>query len=291
MDFLLLALWLSTPLAESASDMEQLLRVVSYDRNLQARNPDGLRLAILHDGSTPPSRNDADRVLAEVEALRRAGSKFAPDAAETIRFSGETELYSALVAKKISALYITPGLASSLDQVIRAAENAGVITLSMTVTDVEHGLAVGLGEGRKVVVNIGAAERCGVDLDPVVRQVAQRVGMVSPDPERAHLTETLSGYRVAIENKDVEALKALWPGLTGQEAAKVKASMSAVRTHNVALALLRIEEEGGQLRVRVRRADRLVTREGEKLVSGRLMEIRFRRSEAGAWVIDSMAGV
>jgi hypothetical protein len=84
------------------------------------------------------------------------------------------------------------------------------------------------------------------------------------------------------------ALRSLWPALSDDEAKRVEASMVAVRSQQVFLALLRIEDQGGRFKVRVRRSDHLVTREGEKLISGRLIEIVFARSADGAWLIDSM---
>jgi hypothetical protein len=168
------------------------------------------------------------------------------------------------------------------------------MTLAGDAGDVERGLAVGIlhqGDARKIVVNMGAAERSGVDLDPAVRQVAQRAGSGASDPERRGLTEALSRYRDAIEQKDMAALRSLWPALSDDEAKRVEASMAAVRSQQVFLALLRVESEGERFKARVRRSDHLVTREGQKVVSGRLIEIVFTRSSDGAWVIASMGSV
>jgi hypothetical protein len=288
---ILFALWTTLLAADGASQAEQLLKVVAHDRNLEARTPEGLRLAALHDPGDDASRLDAERFVSEVTSILREGANVRLQTVENVPFTNQAELYSFLVTKKISAVYVAPGLSDVLPEVTRASEDAGVMTLAGAIADVERGLAVGLGDGRKIVVNIGAAERCGVDLDPAVRQVARRVGETSPDPERGRLAETLSRYRNAIETKDIDALRALWPDLSGQEAEKVQASMNGVKAHDVSVALLRIEPDGARIRVRVRRSDRLLTREGKTLVSGRLMEIYFRRSEAGAWVIESMAGV
>jgi hypothetical protein len=105
------------------------------------------------------------------------------------------------------------------------------------------------------------------------------------------LTETLLRYGDAIEKKDMAALRALWPGLSEDEAKRVEAAMAAVRSQQVFLALLRIESQSGRMKARVRRTDHLVTREGEKLVSGRLIEVAFARTSDGVWVIDSMGSV
>ena len=266
--------------------------MVSYDRNLQARTPDGLRLLILFDPKNETSRSSAALFRDDVSALSRARGPLAPASVEMAPFASEAELYRGLVAKKISAVFVAEGL--SLPEVIRAAEEAGVMTLAGSAADVEKGLVAGIlhqGDARKIVVNMGAAERSGVDLDPAVRQVAQRAGSLPPEPERRGLTETLSRYIDAIEKKDMAALRALWPGLSEDEAKRIKASMAAVRSQQVFLALLRIETGSGQVKARVRRADHLVTREGEKLVSGRLIEVAFARTDTGVWVIDTMGSV
>jgi hypothetical protein len=287
------ALLLPSPPVE-VSDTEQLLKVVSYDRNLEARTPDGLRLLILFAPEVEASRNGAAAFQKEVAALTRERGPLAPAATEMLPFVSGAELYRDLVSKKISAVYVSGGFGAALPDVVRAAEDAGVMTLAGSPEDVERGLVAGIlhqGDSRKIVVNMGAAERSGVDLHPAVRQVAQRAGGGAPEPERRGLTEILSRYRDAIEKKDMAALRSIWPGLSDYEAKRVKASMADVRSHQVFLALLRIEGQGGRFKARVRRSDHLVTREGEKLVSGRLIEIVFARSVDGAWLIDSMGSV
>jgi len=289
---ILVAVLLSLAPSDGISDAERILKVVSYDRNLQARTPDGLRLLVLFAPEVDTSRSGAARFHDEVAALTRGRGPLAPAAIEMLPFTNEAELYRDLVAKKISALYVAEGL--PLLELIRAAEQAGVMTLAGSAPDVERGLVAGIlhqGDARKIVVNMGAAERAGVDLDPAVRQVAQRAGGGASEPERRGLTETLTRYRDAIEKKDMAALRSVWPALSDDEAKRVEASMAAVRSQQVFLALLRIEGQAGRFEARVRRSDHLVTREGEKLVSGRLIEIVFARSSDGGWLIDSMGGV
>jgi hypothetical protein len=287
------ALLLQSP-SDTVSDAEQMLKVVSYDRNLNARTPEGLRLLIVFAPEVEAGKNGAAGFQREMAAPARKGSELAPGATEMLPYAGEEALYGALVSKKISVLYVSEGFGSALPEVVRAAEAAGVMTLAGDAGDVERGLAVGIlhqGDARKIVVNMGAAERSGVDLDPAVRQVAQRAGSGASDPERRGLTEALSRYRDAIEQKDMAALRSLWPALSDDEAKRVEASMAAVRSQQVFLALLRVESEGERFKARVRRSDHLVTREGQKVVSGRLIEIVFTRSSDGAWVIASMGSV
>ena len=280
--------------AGQLSDAEQLLKVVSYDRNLNARTPDGLRLLILFAPEIEASAFAAAAFQKEVGALTRQRSELAPAATEMLPFAGEAELYRSLISKKISAVYVSEGFGAALPEVVRAAEDAGVMTLAGDPEDVKRGLATGIlhqGDARKIVVNMSAAERAGVDFDPAVRQVAQRTGAGASEPERSALAEALSRYRNAIEQKDMAALRSVWPALSDDEAKRVEASMAAVRSQQVFLALLRIEDQGGRFKARVRRSDHLVTREGEKLVSGRLIEIVFARSSDGGFFIDSMGSV
>ncbi len=279
-------------LPEGFSEAQYLLKVVSYDRNLNARTTDGLRLLILFAPEVEASKNGAAAFQNDVAALKRDGSELAPATTEMLPFEDKEKLYSALVSKKVSALYVSEGFGAAITDIVRAAEDAGVICLARDPQDVERGLAVGiLQQGpRKVVVNTGAAERSGVDLDPAVFQLAQRAGG-SSEPERRGLNETLSRYRNAIEQKDIAALRSLWPALSDNEAKKVEASLAAVRSQQVFLALLRIESEGARFKARVRRSDHLVTREGQKVVAGRLIEIVFTRSGDGTFVIESMGSV
>ena len=69
----------------------------------------------------------------------------------------------------------------------------------------------------------------------------------------------------------------------------IVASFKMARSHTIFFAVLRIDHRGEKARARVRRTDKLVTRDGQTVTAGTLIEISFSKVGDGAWQIDSMA--
>ncbi len=176
--------------------------------------------------------------------------------------------------------------------IVTASEAAGVFTLAGSPIDVERGLVIGLrvsAGSKKLVVNMAAAERTGVDFDAVVRQVALRVGNTPAKKDRDELRQTLVRYTEAIQERDLDALRGVWPALEGDDEKRIVASFKMARSHTIFFAVLRIEHQGEKAQARVRRTDKLVTRDGQTITAGALVEISFSKVGDGAWQIDSMA--
>lgn len=273
--------------SSEAASAETLFKAVSYDRNIEARTPEGLRLGALYSAETESSKADAEKLAAEARFLQ---PEIAPAWVEIVPFAGEIELYRWTREHHISVLYVATGLEKELPAIIRASEAAGVVTLAGAPDYVEQGLVIGVrvrGGSNKLLVNMGAAERCGVDFHGAVRQVAERVGDAPSKTGRAEVNEALTRYAEALEQRDLGALHTVWPELEGEEERRVMASFEMTRSHTVAFAILDVDTTGGSVRARVRRTDKLVTSDGKTIVAGTLVEIFFSKASNG-WVIASM---
>lgn len=291
LNVILLATMAALPAAENDAT-EMLLRAAAYDRNLDARTPEGFRLGVSFDPDVPESKAAAERFAAEASALEAAGSEFAPAWVELVAVDSEAELYRWIRREHVSAIYVPAGMESDVPTVVAAAEAAGAFTLAGAHEDVERGLVLGLrtADGtNKLVVNMAAAERAGVDFDAVVRQIAQRVGDAPERKDRDELQQTLERYTRAIQGRDLDALRVVWPALEGDDEKRIVASFKMARSHSVFFAVLRIDHRGERAQARVRRADKLVTRDGQVVTAGSLVDITFSKLGSGDWRIDSMA--
>jgi hypothetical protein len=270
---------------------ETLLRAAAYDRNLEARTPEGFRLGVVFDPDSPKSKAEAERFAVEANAVKASESEFAPEWVELVAVDNAAQLYKWTRTHHVSALYIPAGMETHVPMIVTVSEAAGVFTLAGSHTDVERGLVIGLrvSDGaKKLVANMAAAERAGVDFDAVVRQIAQRVGDAPAKENRGELGQTLARYSEAIRDRDLDALRDVWPTLKGDDEKRIVSSFKMTRSHTVFFAVLRIENRGDTARARVRRADKIVTRDGQTVTAGTLLEISFFKV-GGGWQIDSMA--
>ena len=180
----------------------------------------------------------------------------------------ELLLYKWTRTHLVSALYVPAGMEENVRSIVTASEAAGVFTLAGSPIDVERGLVIGLrvsAGSKKLVVNMAAAERAGVDFDAVVRQVALRRGNTPAKKDRDELRQTLVRYTEAIQERDLDAPRGVWPALEGDDEKRIVASFKMARSHTIFFAVLRIEHQGEKAQARVRRTDKLVTRDGQRL--------------------------
>ena len=110
---------------------------------------------------------------------------------------------------------------------------------------------------------------------------------VQPTPQEAVMT-TLRRYTSALEQRDVNALKAVWPGLSRSQQAAVEAEFANARSIDVELANPRIDLVGQTATVSAVRHYRLNTRDGQQLRSDTSTTLTLRQA-AGGWVIESVS--
>jgi serine/threonine protein kinase len=99
---------------------------------------------------------------------------------------------------------------------------------------------------------------------------------------------TLRRYTAALEQRDVAALKAVWPGLSRSQQAAVEAEFANARSINVELASPRIDVIGATATVTAVRHYSLSTRDGQQLRSDTSTTLTLRQAPGG-WVIESVS--
>ena len=111
-----------------------------------------------------------------------------------------------------------------------------------------------------------------------------------PAPAGPSAEELIGGivqrYRSALEQQNLGALKAIWPGLSGPQQAAIEAEFANARAISVELGTPRIQVNGQSATVVVRRLYQLRTRDGQQLRSETTTTLHLRHN--GAWHIESV---
>ncbi len=105
-------------------------------------------------------------------------------------------------------------------------------------------------------------------------------------PEEA-IRAVVQRYVAALEARDMGALRAIWPGMSGGEQSAIQQNFEEARSISVRLDNPRIEVSGNTARVTGLRHYTLQTRSGQRLDSEAVTTLMLRRA-GGMWVIESI---
>jgi hypothetical protein len=178
---MVMLLSLSAP--ASASDLpvtEQavfLLRVLAYDRNLKARTPEALSIVLAYQGGDPSSEATKNDLSGEINRLAKdLRVADLPIRVTAVPFTTLDDLDAALGRAKASALFVCPGLDSSVHLISTVTRRRSVLTFTGIEPSARQSLAIGLvarGEKPTVLVNLRASKAEGADLDPALLRIAE----------------------------------------------------------------------------------------------------------------------
>lgn len=155
--------------------MELLLKVASYDKNLKQRARDRVRVAVVLRQDDPDSGRSAAqalKALSEADAidgmpLDRLSTTFT-DAAALARFIHEGN---------VAIVYVTPGFRDSeIEAIARALDGVSVLSVGALAKYTPRGMVLGfdlVGGKPKLIVNLGRAKRQYVELSSSVLKLVR----------------------------------------------------------------------------------------------------------------------
>ena len=160
--------------ASPASMAALVLRVLSYDRTLRARSPQGrVRVLAVYRAAGPGEREGCEAMARAVGTLGRS-VKVSGMSTDAIAhpFSSAASLHAA--ARGFQAVYVCSPLDGALSAVAETARSLSLLTMSYREEDARAGLAVAIvSEPRlHLVVNVTAAAAEGAGLDPALLRIA-----------------------------------------------------------------------------------------------------------------------
>ena len=150
---------------------------------------------------------------------------------------------------------------------------------------------VDLGQGG-ILGDVGGVELLG-DGGEAVDLIS---GEAEREADRAHLIgmqaeegigQLLAHYKAALEGRDLDALKRIWPGLTPASANAIREQFQDATRLTVGILEPRISASGTSGTVTFRRRYEIQTRDGQNLRNETHTTMTVRRTSAG-WVIESI---
>jgi serine/threonine-protein kinase len=108
----------------------------------------------------------------------------------------------------------------------------------------------------------------------------------APAPEEA-VRAVVQRYVAALQGRDMAALRAIWPGMSGAEQSAIQRNFEEARSIGVRLDNPRVEVTGDTARVVGLRHYTLQTRSGQQLESEAITTLQLRRA-GSTWVIESI---
>jgi hypothetical protein len=157
--------------------MELMLKVATYDKNLQQRAGDAVRIAVLIKVA------DADSVRSGAQALKTlsvvgdvAGM---PLERTSVSYSDGPALARVIRDSRISIVYVTPGFdEENLDVIARALDGVSVLSAGAHGKYASRGVVLGfdlIGGKPKLLVNLELAKRQHVELSSSVLKLMRVV--------------------------------------------------------------------------------------------------------------------
>jgi eukaryotic-like serine/threonine-protein kinase len=121
---------------------------------------------------------------------------------------------------------------------------------------------------------------------PVPHAEPKEAAAPSESPvEAAHAV--LVKYQLALESRDLDALRRIWPGLSGRQADAIKTEFDRARAISVRLDGVSVSVNGGGAVVSCRRDYVVTTLDGQTLKTATTMLMTLS-SHGGAWTIDAV---
>ncbi|MBI3932740.1 MAG: YfiR family protein [Acidobacteria bacterium] len=152
-----------------------IFKILTYDRQLEAKAGKDLVIGIVHDPSDRESAKAADEISSTLFKFAGKTVKKLPIKYFIIEYTRPSELESFIKAKGINMLYVTPGVARSLADIVKIAQ-ANHITTATGVPDyVKRGVAVGVTERQnkpQILINLPASKSEGSEFDASLLRIA-----------------------------------------------------------------------------------------------------------------------
>jgi YfiR/HmsC-like len=173
--------WPAPAAADGAAHKEAmvLLRILSYDRYVAKRSKSHVVVAVVRDDGDAESRRAASAMAAALRAMSREVTVAGKPVAIVEVAAGEL-LRDRLRDLEVTAIYLTPGLDSELDDLSEAARAHPCLTFTDRTAYMRRGVAVALSSDdarRKITIylDLVAARAQGAQLSAELLHVAKVV--------------------------------------------------------------------------------------------------------------------
>ncbi|HEY2905550.1 MAG TPA: protein kinase [Vicinamibacterales bacterium] len=109
----------------------------------------------------------------------------------------------------------------------------------------------------------------------------------APENQSDAVRAVLTRYQLALESRDIDALKRIWPGLSGRQEEAIRAEFDRARGIAVRLDGVNVKITGSVAAATCRRDYAVTTGDGQTLKTATEMQMTLSRRN-GAWTIDAV---
>ena len=153
-----------------------ILKVLTYDRQFEARTREAVTIGIIHDPTDPVSARATSDVSDVLYEARDKTVKRLPIKYFQIEYTGRADLDRFSEERAISVYYLTPGLSSpAIAQILEVSRARSITSMTGVPELVEAGVSVGIGERRsrpQILINLPASRSEGCEFDASLLRIA-----------------------------------------------------------------------------------------------------------------------
>jgi hypothetical protein len=153
-----------------------ILKVLTYDRQFEARTQGAVTIGIIHDPTDAISARAMEDVSETLYEARDKTVKRLPIKYFQIEYTGVADLRRFSEERSISVYYLTPGLsAAAVAQVLEVSRERQVTSIAGVPAMVEAGVSVGIGERRgrpQILINLPSSRSEGCEFEASLLRIA-----------------------------------------------------------------------------------------------------------------------
>jgi hypothetical protein len=153
-----------------------ILKILVYDRNFGEREQSAVNIGVVYVPGDPASLRARDELMRALDRVSDKTVKGLPIRYTSLEFTSDTDVEAAVLARRISVLYIAPGNGANLEQLRRLSERNQVMTVTGIPDYVNRGAAVGIGlrqDKPEILINLASARSAGGEFDASLLRIAR----------------------------------------------------------------------------------------------------------------------
>jgi len=152
-----------------------IFKVLTYDRQLEARAGAELVVGIVHDPTDKDSATAADEIQTTLFKFAGKTVRSLPIKYFLIEYSKPADAEAFIKAKNINMLYVTPGLSKNLPEILKIAQTHHIPTVTGVPEYVRRGVSLGIGlrqDQPQILINLASSRAEGIEFDASLLRIA-----------------------------------------------------------------------------------------------------------------------
>ena len=159
------------------------LKILTYDRSLEARVKDTINIGILHFPDNEQSKKNKETIIENLKLNKDRTVSGRPFSFTEIEFSNEKNLDEVAREKRIHVLYVTSAGSNMLSSISLITQAKKILSITGREDYVSQGVSVGLGvkdEKPQIVINLRSARAEGCDFSANLLRLCKVIDQGSP---------------------------------------------------------------------------------------------------------------